>query len=218
MRLLVLILTLTILGFFASTNFVFASDDDDDELEAEVEENNTGLILATDANFSNRTDNFSPGQTIWVKIQKDAGDSQKRQLNLRDNNYNLLESFTFEVSGNEFKKSITAPTSSGYFSLEAKIESPGSVSTSVKTIKVGSVQNSSLNIKVDNESPGQTLGKSKSPSPKASPIATPSPTASPTEQPSPSPEPSPITNGQNIFDQMREFFASIFKIFEFFSL
>lgn len=216
MRLLILALTIAIISFLAPTNLLASDDDNDDE---EENKDDSGLITATDANFASQTDNFTAGQTIWIKVDANSEGSQKRQLNLRDNIYNLLTSYSLELIGNnQFKTSFSAPNSTGYYSLEARIESPGSVSTSVKTIKVGNPQNSNINVKVESKSEGQTLGKSTSPTPQSSPSQLTTPTPSPTIEPSPTTSPNPIISQKNIFDTIQDFFASIFKIFDFIDL
>lgn len=209
MRLLTIIALILFLAISSAKNLTYAGDDEEDD------DDDSGLIIATDAGFANQTDNFTAGQTIWVKASANSDGSQKRQLNLRDNNYNLLESFTFEyIGGNQFKKSIGAPQNQGYYSLEARIESPGSVTAQVKTIKVGKTSNASINVDVDVSSNGQQVlgSKPKSPTPTATPTT-------PTRTPSSSPEPSPTLPGASIdvgdnksfLDHISEFFKKLFE-------
>ena len=184
------------LSFLATKNNVFASD----------------LTIATDSNFSSQTDNFAAGQTIYVKVNANSDGSEKRQLNVRDNNYNLLQSFTLDyLGGNEFKKTITAPQNEGYYSLEARIEAEGSVSTSVETIKVGEPQNASININVNSKSGGQTtLGNKTTPAPSPSP--NPSPSASTLTESTPQVSESTLVDDKKgIFQQIKEFFEKLFK-------
>lgn len=118
----------------------------------------TNLDTAADANFAAAALDFSPGQTIFVRISSDNNGDTKHQLNLRDNQYNLLESFTLnKLSGNQFSVNFSAPQNEGYYSLESQLESQGSISTSVKTIKVGNTQNASVKVNIQNKVQGQSV-------------------------------------------------------------
>lgn len=118
----------------------------------------SNLETATDASFATITQDFSPGQTIFVRILTDNSGETSHQLNLRDNQYNNLESFTLnKLSGNQFSVNFSAPQNEGYYSLESRVESQGSISTSVKTIKVGSPQNASVKVNIQNKVQGQSI-------------------------------------------------------------
>lgn len=141
----------------------------------------SNLETATDASFATSTQDFSPGQTIYVRISADNSGETSHQLNLRDNQYNNLESFTLnKLSGNQFSINFSAPQNEGYYSLESQVESQGSISTSVKTIKVGSPQNASVKVNIQNKVQGQSVtdqfntNNQKPPSPPAnsSPLPT----------------------------------------------
>lgn len=183
-----------------------------------VQAEDDDLQIAKDANFSNIDDQFSPSQTIYVKAKADSDGSKKKQLNLRDNNYNLITSYTLDyVGSNEFKKTITAPQSSGYYSLEARIESEGSVSTLVKTIEVGNSSSSSINIDVSSRSGGQTIsGRSTSPTSSPAVISSPSPSPSPSQSTEPTPQAEQSEEPEKdkgIFAQIKDFFEKLFSIF-----
>ena len=128
-------------------------------LSAKVQADDNGLEVAQDSNFSSQTINFSTGQTIYVRVTANNEGTDKRQLNLRDNQYNLIKSYTLAKDGSKFTVSLPVPSSEGYYSLEAQITSSGSNNTSVKTIKVGKPQNANVKVSV-NES---TSGSSQSP-------------------------------------------------------
>lgn len=130
------------------------------------------LETATDASFATTTLDFSPGQTIFVRVWAENSGETSHQLNLRDSQYNQLESFTLnKLSGNQFSVNFSAPQNEGYYSLESRVESQGSISTSVKTIKVGSPQNASVKVNIQNKVQGQSVtdqfntNSQKSPSP-----------------------------------------------------
>src|SRR3990167_11159413 len=89
---------------------------------ASVQAGDNGLEVASDSNFSSQTTNFSAGQTIYVRVTANNEGTDKHQLNLRDNQYNLISSYNLNREGSEFTASLAAPSSEGYYSLEAQIE------------------------------------------------------------------------------------------------
>src|SRR3989344_3679242 len=121
---------------------------------AGIQAGNTNLEVASDSNFSSQTTNFSAGQTIYVRVNANNEGTDKHQLNLRDNQYNLIQSYNLNKEGSKFTASLTAPSSEGYYSLEAQITSSGSNNTSVKTIKVGQPQNANVKVSVKENSSG----------------------------------------------------------------
>jgi len=152
-------------------------------LSVSVQAGDNGLEVASDSNFSSQTTNFSAGQTVYVRVTAANEGTDKRQLNLRDNQYNLIKSYTLAKDGSKFTASLPAPSSEGYYSLEAQIVSAGSNSTSVKTIKVGKPQNSNVKVSVNESSSGvsqntdeEVLGADDE---DQSPAVSPSPESSP---------------------------------------
>ena len=138
-------LTAVVLGFISLFALVFF---------ASVQAGDTGLEVATDSNFSSQTTNFSAGQTIYVRVSADNEGTDKRQLNLRDNQYSLIKSYALNKDGSKFTASLSAPSAEGYYSLESQIISAGSNNTSVKTIKVGQPQNANVKVSVKENSEG----------------------------------------------------------------
>jgi len=118
----------------------------------------SSLEVATDPSFSSQTLNFSPGQTIYVRTLAGNDGRDKHLLNLRDNQYNFLQSYDLaRTSDNQFSTSLTAPQVEGYYSLEVQIESGSNVATSVKTIKVGSPASANVKVNVKSEVKGQSV-------------------------------------------------------------
>src|SRR3990167_10172710 len=154
-------------------------------LSVSVQAGDNGLEVASDSNFSSQTTNFSAGQTVYVRVTAANEGTDKRQLNLRDNQYNLIKSYTLAKDGSKFTASLPAPSSEGYYSLEAQIVSAGSNSTSVKTIKVGKPQNSNVKVSVNESSSGTSQ------SPQAEVVG--SEDENQIEKVSPTPESSPQT-------------------------
>lgn len=109
------------------------------------------LIVSPDPNFSSSSTNFNAGQSVYVKLESDAPADGIHQLNLRDNSYNLIQSYNLNKNQNNFTASLAAPSAQGYYSLEAVIESSGRSIKSVKTIKVGSPQNANIKVNVKTE-------------------------------------------------------------------
>ena len=161
----------------------------------------SNLEVASDSNFSSQTLNFNSGQTVYVKVSADNNGDSKHQLNLRDNQYNQISSYSLAASGpNQFSANFAAPQNEGYYSLEAQIESNGSKSTSVKTIKVGSPQNANVKVNIQSRVEGQSVTTSGNNHEEA--IETNSPgQASPSSSPETSPEPEVMGNPDFTFDQ-----------------
>ena len=117
---------------------------------------------------------------------------------------------------NQFLGSLTAPQDSGLYSLEARIESESSVTSSVRTIKVGESTNSNVKVNVNVSANGQNVlgNTSNSPSPKSpSPDASPGPTDGQSESPQPETSPSPVENTDNN-QKTLGLFAKVFSFFE----
>lgn len=119
------------------------------------------LELSKNSDFSQTTINFSAGETIHARVvTNNAGEGQK-VLNIRDNQYNFLSSVALAKSGNTFSASFSAPSSEGYYSLEAKITSNGSVVNSVKTIKVGSPNGANVKVHVNSKVQGESVSSNQ---------------------------------------------------------
>jgi len=138
-------LTAVALGFISLFALVFF---------ASIQAGDTSLEIASDSNFSSQTINFSAGQTIYVRVNANNEGTDKHQLNLRNNQYNLIQSYNLNKEGFKYTASLPAPSSEGYYSLEAQIVSAGSNNTSVKTIKVGQPQNANVKVSVNESSSG----------------------------------------------------------------
>ena len=119
-----------------------------------IQAGDTSLEVAQDSNFASQTINFSAGQTIYVRVNANNEGTDKHQLNLRNNQYNLIQSYNLNKEGFKYTASLPAPSSEGYYSLEAQIVSAGSNNTSVKTIKVGQPQNANVKVSVNESSSG----------------------------------------------------------------
>lgn len=122
---------------------------------------NSNLEVSDRSDFATAVRNFSSGQTIFVRINPGAvGASVNSSLNLRDNGYNLVNSFSLTRDGSYFSAIIPAPYGAGYFSLEATIDGGGSNIVSVKTIKVGSPNEANIKVNVGSRVQGQSVSSS----------------------------------------------------------
>src|SRR3989344_4992705 len=188
-------LTAITLGFISLFELVFF---------AIVQAGDTNLEVASDSNFFSQTINFSAGQTIYVRVTANNEGTDKRQLNLRDNQYNLIKSYTLAKDGSKFTISLPAPSSEGYYSLEAQIVSAGSKNTSVKTIKVGKPQNANVKVSVNESSSGTSQ------SPQAEVNG--SEDENQIEEVSPSPESSPAVEAVQEEPKESGFWTPVFNI------
>lgn len=117
----------------------------------------SNLEISNNADFSTQTNEFSGGQTIFVRMQSSFVAGKKSQLNLRDNQYKLLNSFRLEREGSYYTAVLAVPYDAGYYSLEAQVESESSSATSVRTIKIGSPASASVKVNVNSQKSGQSL-------------------------------------------------------------
>ena len=146
----------------------------------------SNLEIASNADFSAQSREFRGGETIFARIASTSVGSKKSQLNLRDNQYNLINTFKLEREGSYYSAVLPAPYSAGYYSLEAQIESDGASTTSVKTIKVDSPTSANVAVHVNTGQTGgntsSVLGEKKSESnvqSESSNTSSPSPTSQP---------------------------------------
>ena len=121
----------------------------------------SNLEISTTSSFSALSTNFSGGQTIFVRLASGLPSLSESKLNVRDNEYNLVNSFDFEKDGSYFSAVVAAPYDQGYYSLEAIVKNNDSNTTSVKTIKVGNPTNANVRVNVkSSESGSEVLGES----------------------------------------------------------
>ena len=162
------------------------------------------MIISPNSDFSDPSQNFSTGQTIYVKVEANSQGTQKHDLNLRDNSYNLISTYNLEnKGGNTFSGFLPAPKNSGYYSLEAKVESPGAVTTKVKTIKIGTGVSANVKLNVDVHTSGEKVTSQSS----IDKNSTPSPSGEPTPTPQPEVE---TAKDVNLFARITLFFQNLF--------
>ena len=185
--------------------FSFGRDWDFDAWDAKIVDSSSALEIARDSTFSNRTNEFSAGQTVYVRVTSEVSGTTKRELNLRDNSYNLITTYGLSSAGsNQYTASFAAPNTAGIYSLEARFEAEGSVVNLVQTIEVdgNDGNSSSVSVNVNNEiNTSGEVKSSKSPS-------SPSPEASPSAEATPSSQQEEKGNfWLSIWKDILEFFA-----------
>jgi hypothetical protein len=132
--------------------FSFGRDWDFDDWDDKITGSSSALEIARDSTFANKTNEFSAGQTVYVRVTADNDGQDKHVLNLRDNNYNLITTYSMNKNGNQFLVNFPAPSSAGIYSVEVNIVSSGSVANYVQTIEVGGgVGNSIVSVNVTNQ-------------------------------------------------------------------
>lgn len=131
----------------------------------------SNLEISPNSNYTNQSLDYSSGQKIYVRISAEINNAKVHTLNVRDNEYKLITSYNLNENNNQFSTSFQAPSTEGYYSLEAKIESDGSLTTAVKTIKVGNPQNANVNVSIHNNVTGQKVLGSDSKSTETEPAA-----------------------------------------------
>jgi hypothetical protein len=187
---LLLLLPFAFLNLFQNGDF---------KTDINIPQTNSNMEIATDSNFSNQTLNFSAGQTIYVRVTANNSGDSKSVLNLHDNLYNLLKTYQLSkinTSPYQFTTNFPAPSSSGNYSLEARVETDGSVTSIVHTIEVtgsGSDQSkdSEVNVKIENKvnTGNQVMGEN--------------------DQLPTSPTPTPAN--QDFFSQITQFFENLWN-------
>lgn len=124
----------------------------------------SNLEISNTSNFSTLSTNFNGGQTIFIRLESDLPSMSESKLNLRDNEYNLVNTFGFKKEGAYFSATIPVPYNAGFYSLEAVVKNDDSNTTSVKTIKVGNPTNANVKVNVNSSVSGsssEVLGESK---------------------------------------------------------
>src|SRR3989338_5270854 len=97
--------------------FSFGRDWDFDDWDDKIVDSSSALEIARDSTFSNRTNEFSAGQTVYVRVTSEVSGTTKRELNLRDNSYNLITTYGLSSAGsNQYTASFAAPNTAGIYS------------------------------------------------------------------------------------------------------
>ena len=175
----------------------------------------SSLEVSDRSDFSRIVRDFGGGQTIFIRIDASGAANLDGRLNLRDNSYNLVNSFSLSRDGNYFATIIPAPYGSGYYSLEAVIVGKGTNITSVKTIKVGNVSGASVRVNINSQVEGERIssqngqGQQSNQSSPAPDLTSPSPDAA-VESPIPDEVKEPGSE-QNIFSSIGDFFKKIWR-------
>ncbi len=103
-------------------------------------------VIFSDSSYSKPTHNFSPGQTVYIRIENVGNGDKQKTLLLLDSLKKEISAFTLAQSGSGsyvFTTSFKAPDSPGIYYVDIKIDSgSGSVYSSQQNINVGEQQGS----------------------------------------------------------------------------
>lgn len=117
------------------------------------------LEVSNNPSFGVAIKDFSVGETIYIRMNSDDSGDKQKVVNVRKNDYSLLKSYPLNKNGNMFSASFPVPGASGYYSLEARVESSDSSSVSVVTIRVGDVQGVNIKVNVNNNTSSNVVIK-----------------------------------------------------------
>lgn len=191
------------------------------------------IIVAKDPNFSNVTRNFSPSDTIYIKVTSNSSGSKQATLTLMTGESKTLQTYQLnKVSENPFTYtvSLTVPRESGVYLLSARVEDNESSFAGVVSITVGQGGNVSTKIESNISTGGNTTNSNSqtSPSPKQNSSGTANNSVNVVNLPAQNNENAAIAstsspsvssksakpkikNTFNIFSRIAKFFADIFS-------
>lgn len=161
----------------------------------------TSIIFA-DSSYSKPTHNFSPEQTVYIRVETVGNGDKQKTLLLLDSSKKEIFVITLGQSGNGpyiFTVSFKAPNQPGIYYVDIKIDSgSGSVYSSQQNINVGESQSSTT---VVSEAKSEVKGASSVTAPTAiSPTVTETPTAK---------EQSPLNFVTRFFNFLKRILASL---------
>ena len=128
--------------------------------------------IFSDSSFTTSTNKFSPGQTVYLRVQA-FSDGSERNLRLLDSNKNQIKQMQLAQNGNLYEASFPAPEDSGVYYVDIRISNGlGSVFSSQENINVGeggssasssvnTVINSSNQVAVNSEAQAKIEGEGK---------------------------------------------------------
>lgn len=168
------------------------------------------MTVSASPAYSDQTKNFLPLQTIYVKVEANNNGDARKELNVRNSDYSLNSTYQMSKSQNTFTANIPAPQEPAYYSLEAKIESQGSKTTTVKTIKVGNPKSSNIKVDVKSETSSNDTRDEQT---ETKITSEQKPTASPQQSPAQSQERvEKEENTKNIFISIKDKIESIINL------
>jgi hypothetical protein len=126
--------------------------------DVRIEEGLRNLGVFADPDFSQPTNNFSPGQKIYLRIETMVSGNQEKTLSLLNTEKTELKRITLNQAGSGpyfFTTSFNAPGSPGVYYLDIRLKSSdGSVFSSQRNINVGQFKqgvsvSSEVEVKID---------------------------------------------------------------------
>ena len=156
----------------------------------------------SDAGYLQSANQFSPGQTVYVKIITTNNGSQEKTFRLLDAAKNPVLTFYPSRQGDGYTGSFPAPASGGVYYLDIRLVDGGAVFAAQENLNVGQANGSgasaevSINTSVNSGAKSETIIQTEI-SPSAPVTGRPTNFTSPTAfQPSPSPVPSATVSGR----------------------
>jgi len=96
-------------------------------------------IIFSDTNYSQPTNDFSVGQTVYLKIENSGCGCSQKILRVLDNNKNEISQLTLDRAGDGpyvFTASFSAPATEEIYYVDIKIEGSGSSYANQQNINV----------------------------------------------------------------------------------
>lgn len=166
----------------------------------------TPAIIFSDPDFTQATHQFSPSQTIYLKIETLGSGDQEKTARLLDAQKNQIQAITLNQAGSGpfvFTASLAAPSNPCTYYLDIKIKSQSFSYASQQNLQVGE-QSGSVSVLSEAVSEvNQTVGGTES-------LISPSPFPSPEEKTQAPPGPLP-PHPASLFSQIKDWFKTFFS-------
>ena len=127
-----LVVVLAGVAFFWGFAVAFFEGDDD-------------FSIFSDPDFNQPTNNFSPGQMVYLKVESSIDGSGEESLRILDAEKKEIQEFILNRQGNILTASFASPVNPGVYYLDVKIkDNQGSVYASQENIIVGKASSRSV--------------------------------------------------------------------------
>jgi len=137
-----IILAFLFLGFLVLTSSPVYSQNLVREIfrPSDLTQEEEDFSIFSDPAYTKPTHNFSPGQTVYIKVEVPGGGEQEKILRLLDYDKREIKRLTLAHSGSGpyiFTTSFAAPATPGIYYVDIKIKGGGSSFASQENINVG---------------------------------------------------------------------------------
>ena len=101
--------------------------------------------IFSDSNYSQSTNNFSTGQTVYLRYEWSGSGDKEKTLRILDSDKKEINRFSLNQSGGYYTASFAAPGSAGIYYVDTRIDSgSGSVFNNQQNINVGGATGGSV--------------------------------------------------------------------------